>query len=212
MQIDLCNRCIHYLGDLKCAAFPKGIPDEILEGKNDHSKPLKGQKNKIVFEPINRGNSTDINLTPMPLDMVVKLIKRVQQKVLPYLTEQEKQAIKTYLDTEKTSQELDQAIKKGGFDFDLTLYIDTERKFLNSLLSKRVEGTYFSYINPVRAKAQIIGKPQIKIKTPRNLPKLPVKKWTGKDEVLLEAGSVFRVDYVDPVNDLVECTHFKRVK
>ncbi len=52
MQIDLCNRCKHYLTDLKCIAFPEGIPAEILTGKNNHSKPLPKQDNEIVFEPI----------------------------------------------------------------------------------------------------------------------------------------------------------------
>ena len=33
-----------------CKAFPKGISDEILSGDNLHDKPLKGQKNKIVYE------------------------------------------------------------------------------------------------------------------------------------------------------------------
>lgn len=34
-----------------CKAFPKGIPEEILTGQNDHSKPLPKQDNDIVFEP-----------------------------------------------------------------------------------------------------------------------------------------------------------------
>ena len=52
MQIDLCGKCKNYLYDLKCIAFPEGIPEEILTGKNDHSKPLPKQDNEIVFEPI----------------------------------------------------------------------------------------------------------------------------------------------------------------
>lgn len=35
---------------ITCTAFPKEIPDKIFLGDNDHSKPLKGQGNKIVFE------------------------------------------------------------------------------------------------------------------------------------------------------------------
>lgn len=46
----ICNKCIHkreFGGG--CNAFPDGIPDEILwSGK--HSKPIKGQENKYVFE------------------------------------------------------------------------------------------------------------------------------------------------------------------
>lgn len=48
-----CNYCKHYnRGDMtafSCAAF-ENIPDEILNGDNDHSKPLPGQGNNIVFE------------------------------------------------------------------------------------------------------------------------------------------------------------------
>ena len=49
----ICNQCRHFIDGLKCKAFDT-IPDEILFGENDHSKPLKGQKNKIVFEPIQK--------------------------------------------------------------------------------------------------------------------------------------------------------------
>lgn len=50
MEIQLCNLCKHYLGDLVCTAFPEGIPEEILKGENDHSKPLPQQFNDNVFE------------------------------------------------------------------------------------------------------------------------------------------------------------------
>lgn len=53
MQKDLCNNCKNYFGDLKCLAFPDGIPKKILTGKNDHSEPLKSQDIPIVFEPKN---------------------------------------------------------------------------------------------------------------------------------------------------------------
>ena len=33
-------------------AFPDDIPNEILSGKNDHSKPLPDQSNDFVFENI----------------------------------------------------------------------------------------------------------------------------------------------------------------
>lgn len=36
----------------KCLAFPLGIPQEILDGSNDHSKPLPEQLNDIVFEEV----------------------------------------------------------------------------------------------------------------------------------------------------------------
>jgi len=35
--------------ELKCDAFPNGIPDIIIEG-NKHTKQLKYQRNEIVFE------------------------------------------------------------------------------------------------------------------------------------------------------------------
>lgn len=46
----ICLRCKHFFEvEGGCAAFPDGIPDEIIQ-KNEHSKPIKGQANKIVFE------------------------------------------------------------------------------------------------------------------------------------------------------------------
>jgi hypothetical protein len=50
MEIQLCNLCKHYLGSLTCTAFPAGIPEEILNGENNHSEPLPEQLNKVVFE------------------------------------------------------------------------------------------------------------------------------------------------------------------
>ena len=44
-----------------CTAFPDGIPDEITSGKNRHSQPLKGQKNKIVFEQMKESDLDQIN-------------------------------------------------------------------------------------------------------------------------------------------------------
>ena len=43
-QIITCPNCINYLGDLTCKAFPKGIPDEILLGNEDHTKPYPGDR------------------------------------------------------------------------------------------------------------------------------------------------------------------------
>lgn len=48
-----CYNCRHFnrhdSRKFSCAAFPDGIPDEIIMGK-PHLKPLPGQKNKLVFE------------------------------------------------------------------------------------------------------------------------------------------------------------------
>ena len=50
-QAPVCLECKHlYLvKGFKCAAFPKGIPDIILFGKNKHLHPLPDQDNEIVF-------------------------------------------------------------------------------------------------------------------------------------------------------------------
>lgn len=45
----ICNKCVNYISGEKCVAF-EFIPDLILLGKNNHSKPLDGQKNNIVFK------------------------------------------------------------------------------------------------------------------------------------------------------------------
>ena len=45
----ICNTCKWKGEDLMCEAFDK-IPDEILFGENDHSKPLPEQKNKITYQ------------------------------------------------------------------------------------------------------------------------------------------------------------------
>ncbi len=56
--VDLvCFKCKNYRRFRSgCLAFPNGIPDQITSGQNEHSKPLKGQRNKIVFEPIKEGD------------------------------------------------------------------------------------------------------------------------------------------------------------
>jgi len=49
----ICSSCKHFdRADGNCTAFPDGIPDEILSGENNHSKPLPEQGNDIVFEPV----------------------------------------------------------------------------------------------------------------------------------------------------------------
>ena len=63
MQVAAANcygrRCKHYKGFIEieddfvvnyCSAFPKGIPDEISYGNNEHNEPFKDQGNDIVFE------------------------------------------------------------------------------------------------------------------------------------------------------------------
>jgi len=47
-----CLNCKYYILNYKCAAFIDRIPLEIVNGENDHSKPLPGQDNNIVFKKI----------------------------------------------------------------------------------------------------------------------------------------------------------------
>lgn len=39
----VCHTCANWApGTTSCKAFPKGIPLDILTGKNDHTKPVEG--------------------------------------------------------------------------------------------------------------------------------------------------------------------------
>jgi hypothetical protein len=51
LPVTPCLRCRHYRGRTKCAAFPDGIPERILDGKSDHTRPYPGD-NGIRFESI----------------------------------------------------------------------------------------------------------------------------------------------------------------
>jgi hypothetical protein len=45
-----CYRCVRYQGSMRCHAFGEvEIPLEILEGKNDHTKPVDGDHG-LLFE------------------------------------------------------------------------------------------------------------------------------------------------------------------
>ena len=58
----VCFRCKNYRRFKGgCLAFPNGIPDVIISGENQHSKPLKGQRNKIVFEQMKESDLEQIN-------------------------------------------------------------------------------------------------------------------------------------------------------
>jgi len=46
----ICDICKHIIvRRYTCEAFPDGIPEEILNGSNNHSETLPGQENDIVF-------------------------------------------------------------------------------------------------------------------------------------------------------------------
>lgn len=47
-----CNLCESNGLYLFCKAFPDGIVNEIINGENDHSKPLSNQDNNVIFEPL----------------------------------------------------------------------------------------------------------------------------------------------------------------
>lgn len=45
----ICNKCKNHIDGVKCKAF-EVIPDAILLDNRKHSKPLKNQGNKVIFE------------------------------------------------------------------------------------------------------------------------------------------------------------------
>lgn len=47
-----CTKCKNRFESVTfvCAAFPEGIPDEILSGEDLHTKTRRGQKNDLIFE------------------------------------------------------------------------------------------------------------------------------------------------------------------
>lgn len=50
-----CINCkFKYAGDSTCKAFPDGIPERILFGDNQHTKPLPEQSNSITYAPIEK--------------------------------------------------------------------------------------------------------------------------------------------------------------
>ena len=57
MNNSQCLMCKHYYGLMKCSAFDDKIPEKIMTGLHDHTKPYPGD-NDIRFEPIEK-NSND---------------------------------------------------------------------------------------------------------------------------------------------------------
>ena len=52
VKVPICNKCMYYIkGTITCKAFPKGIPEVILDGRNQHINPFPGDDG-ILFEPI----------------------------------------------------------------------------------------------------------------------------------------------------------------
>lgn len=51
MSMPQCFMCRHYTQELKCRAFPRGIPKRILSGEFDHRRPYPKQGNDILYAP-----------------------------------------------------------------------------------------------------------------------------------------------------------------
>ena len=49
LQVVICNSCIHHIKGIKCKAFAV-IPDAIIFGTDNHSKPLENQANEFVYQ------------------------------------------------------------------------------------------------------------------------------------------------------------------
>ena len=47
---DNCCRCIHYLGERRCQAFPSAIPEPLWTSENLHDEPFEGDQG-LRFEP-----------------------------------------------------------------------------------------------------------------------------------------------------------------
>ncbi len=65
IEISLCTVCAHYRGRVDgtdkfaCAAYPLGIPEDILLDGEPHTRPRADQDNEIVFESMfDQGGST----------------------------------------------------------------------------------------------------------------------------------------------------------
>lgn len=55
MMTNQCVRCRRYRGELTCEAFPDGIPEEILVGLHDHTKPFGDEELLFVLdEPVQK--------------------------------------------------------------------------------------------------------------------------------------------------------------
>lgn len=63
-----CRTCTHWrpLSMVTCAAFPNGLPDDIVLGTNRHEKVVKGQVNDFVYSPVEWANNPELMPTIDP--------------------------------------------------------------------------------------------------------------------------------------------------
>ncbi|WP_202912929.1 hypothetical protein [Deinococcus kurensis] len=58
----MCLSCRHLMaGTLTCAAYPDGIPEEILDSEIDHRKPYD-RDNGVQFEPLPGHTADELDL------------------------------------------------------------------------------------------------------------------------------------------------------
>lgn len=84
-----CQTCANYFFNGTCAAFVDGIPYEILKGEAEHTKPIIGQENDIVFEPVNNspeaGKSAQIiplrSVQPLPPSQIAAIFKQLKEAI-----------------------------------------------------------------------------------------------------------------------------------
>lgn len=63
IHINSCAKCINYLTQQKCLAFPDAIPEPIWTGKNEHKKPYDGDHG-VQFEQKDGANDDRAGRTP----------------------------------------------------------------------------------------------------------------------------------------------------
>lgn len=58
----ICANCkeLRKTDTLTCNAFPNGIPESVVFGRNDHSEIIRGQVGKFVFNRADREDNTPL--------------------------------------------------------------------------------------------------------------------------------------------------------
>lgn len=49
LYVSQCANCVHFKNGYICPAFPNGIPENLLEGTQQHNSLIKGQTGDYVF-------------------------------------------------------------------------------------------------------------------------------------------------------------------